>query len=73
MVSIFHIFQILNIEKISICGLDWEVIAHPPYSPDLAPLDFYIFNDWSYDYFTLSHRIYSSVQSTYIQCILITL
>ncbi|CAH0400875.1 unnamed protein product [Chilo suppressalis] len=25
--------------------LDWEVLMHPPYSPDLAPFDFHLF--WS--------------------------
>ena len=25
--------------------LDWEVLIHPPYSPDMAPSDFYLF--WS--------------------------
>ena len=23
--------------------LSWEVMLHPPYSPDLAPLDYYLF------------------------------
>ena len=23
--------------------LDWEVLIHPPYLPDIAPLDFYLF------------------------------
>ena len=23
--------------------LSWEVLIHPPYSPDIAPLDFYLF------------------------------
>ena len=25
--------------------LDWEVLIHPPYSPDIAPSDFHLF--WS--------------------------
>lgn len=24
-------------------GLNWEVLAHSPYSPDIAPSDFYLF------------------------------
>ncbi|GFV48121.1 histone-lysine N-methyltransferase SETMAR [Trichonephila clavipes] len=30
-----------NTEKIN--GLGWEVLPHPPYSPDIAPMDFYSF------------------------------
>ncbi|KOC64283.1 Histone-lysine N-methyltransferase SETMAR, partial [Habropoda laboriosa] len=26
-----------------ISGLKWELIPHPPYSPDLAPTDFHLF------------------------------
>lgn len=31
----------LTLKKISELG--WEVLPHPPYSPDLAPSDFYLF------------------------------
>lgn len=31
-----------TIEKMA--GLDLHAVAHPPYSPDLAPSDFYLFN-----------------------------
>lgn len=24
-------------------GQDWEVLSHPPYSPDIAPSDYYLF------------------------------
>ena len=24
-------------------GVNWEVLAHPPYSPDIAPSDFHLF------------------------------
>ncbi|GFW78835.1 histone-lysine N-methyltransferase SETMAR [Trichonephila clavipes] len=29
------------LEKIN--GLGWEVLPHPPYSPDIAPTDFHLF------------------------------
>lgn len=31
----------LTLDKIN--KLSWEVLPHPPYSPDLAPSDFYLF------------------------------
>ena len=27
--------------------LGWEVLVHPPYSPDMAPTDFHLFNSLS--------------------------
>ena len=35
-----------NLTK-NIQELDWEVIPHPPYSPDLAPPDFHLFRSLS--------------------------
>ena len=31
----------MTIDKIR--GMGWEVIPHPPYSPDIAPSDYYLF------------------------------
>jgi histone-lysine N-methyltransferase SETMAR len=32
-----------NMTKAAIQELDWEILPHPPYSPDLAPLDYHLF------------------------------
>ena len=29
--------------KKKLLELDWDILPHPPYSPDLAPSDFYLF------------------------------
>jgi histone-lysine N-methyltransferase SETMAR len=36
-----------NVTKAAIQELDWEILPHPPYSPDLAPLDYHIFRTLS--------------------------
>ena len=36
----FHVTQVV---KVSLQELEWEVLQHPPYSPDLAPTDYYLF------------------------------
>jgi hypothetical protein len=28
----------------TLCHLNFEVLEHPPYSPDLAPLDYHLFD-----------------------------
>ena len=32
-----------KLTKEKLAKLGWEVLKHPPYSPDLAPSDFYLF------------------------------
>jgi hypothetical protein len=32
-----------NMTKTVIHELDWEILPHPPYSPDLAPTDYHLF------------------------------
>jgi hypothetical protein len=33
--------------KAAIQELDWEILSHPPYSPDLAPSDYHLFRSLS--------------------------
>jgi hypothetical protein len=33
--------------KAAIQELDWEILPHPPYSPDLAPSDYHLFRSLS--------------------------
>jgi hypothetical protein len=35
--------QTANMTKVAIQQLDWEILPHPPYSLDLAPLDYHLF------------------------------
>jgi hypothetical protein len=35
--------HIANMTKATIQALDWEILPHPPYSPDLAPSDYHLF------------------------------
>lgn len=39
--------HIANMTKEAIQTLGWEVLPHPPYSPDLAPSDFHLFRSLS--------------------------
>jgi histone-lysine N-methyltransferase SETMAR len=36
-----------NMTKAVIQELDWEIVPHPPYSPDLAPSDYNLFRPLS--------------------------
>jgi hypothetical protein len=36
-----------NVTKAAIQELDWEILPHPPYSPDLAPSDYHLFRSLS--------------------------
>jgi hypothetical protein len=33
--------------KVAIKELDWEILPHPPYSPNLAPSDYHLFRSLS--------------------------
>jgi hypothetical protein len=36
-----------NMTKAAIQELDWEILPHPPYSPDLVPSDYHLFRSLS--------------------------
>jgi transposase len=36
-----------NMTKEAVQELDWEILPHPPYSPDLAPSDYHLFRSLS--------------------------
>jgi hypothetical protein len=38
-----------NMMKAAIQKLDWEILPHMPYSPDLAPSDYHLFCSLSYN------------------------
>ena len=35
--------HVSNMTQDKICELGWEVLSHPPYSPDMAPTDYHLF------------------------------
>ena len=39
--------HIANMTRMALDDLQWEVLPHPPYSPDIAPSDFYLFRSLS--------------------------
>ncbi|GBP44728.1 Mariner Mos1 transposase [Eumeta japonica] len=41
--------------------LDWEVLPHPPYLPDITPSDYHLFRSMAY---TLSEQRFTSYEDT---------
>ena len=39
--------HVAKIVKIAIKELEWEILLHPPYSPDIAPSDYHLFRSMS--------------------------
>ena len=42
--------------------LKWEVIPHPPYSPDIAPSDYYLFRSIAHDLADQQFRSYEDIE-----------
>ena len=40
--------EIRLVTRQKLLRLDWEVMSHPPYSPDIAPSDYYLFRSLQY-------------------------
>ncbi|EGI69742.1 Mariner Mos1 transposase, partial [Acromyrmex echinatior] len=43
--------------------LKWEVLPHPPYSPDIAPSDYYVFRSMSHSLADQHFRSYEEVKN----------
>jgi transposase len=43
-----------NMTETAIQEIDWEILPHPPYSPDLAPSDYHLFRSLSLQQSALS-------------------
>lgn len=41
--------HVANLTRQKLLSFEWEVLSHPPYSPDLAPTDYYLFRSLSND------------------------
>ena len=42
--------------------LKWEVISHPPYSPDIAPSDYYLFRSMEHGLADQQFRSYEDIE-----------
>ena len=40
----------------------WEVLPHPPYSPDIAPSDYYLFRSMAHDLADQQFRSYGDIE-----------
>ena len=48
--------------KIDLQSRNWEVLPHPPYSPDLAPSDFHLFTSMQHDLSSREFKKYEDAQ-----------
>ena len=43
--------------------LEWDALSHPPYSPDVAPSDYYLFRSMAHDLVHQHFRSYEGIKS----------
>jgi len=51
-----------NVVKTYLKGQDWEVLSHPPYSPDIAPSDYHLFRTMQSDLMRERFTSYESIK-----------
>jgi len=59
--------HVAKITKMVIEQFGWEILPHPPYSPDLAPTDFHLFRSLSCDLRGLSFKNEQEIEDWLIQ------
>ena len=42
--------------------LKWEILSHPPYFPDIAPSDYYLFRSMAHDLADKQFRSYEDIE-----------
>jgi [histone H3]-lysine36 N-dimethyltransferase SETMAR len=52
-----HDPSVANVVKNYLANLKWEILPHPPYSPDIAPSDYHLFRSITHG---LSEQRFSS-------------
>ena len=53
--------------RATIENLDWEVLAHPAYSPDLAPTDYHLFRSMEHFFREKSYKDLESIKKDVAQ------
>lgn len=54
--------HISSIVKQTLSDMDWEILPHPAYSPDIAPSDFHLFRSMAHSLADMHFKSYEDVQ-----------
>ena len=54
--------QVAKLVKAYLETLNWKVLPHPPYSPDIAPSKYYLFRSISHDLADQQFRSYEDIE-----------